>query len=244
MRRRHPVADAPPFVEPPAAFEHQPLDVERHAHHRLFRQLIVEEFEVTRVPGEDVVDALLGLQPQHLVQILFGDRAHVDQDLAEQLPFRFLARQRLVDLLVRQITVAGKKTAEVLLGVGRGRGQDGAVVEEDLLLDVAVVDHQCAGLLAHGQPLQELGEHHRLEVAGDTHGDAWIIADWAWTAVAARRWRDRSGAGPGGATLPLIMARRARLAVGDLRLLLHADEDQLGDASPGLEHEGLRSQVL
>jgi hypothetical protein len=44
--------------------------------------------------------------------------------------------------------------------------------------------------------------------------------------------------------LTLVVAAGARLAVGDVGLGLHADEDELRDAAPGVEHEGFGPQVL
>ncbi len=40
------------------------------------------------------------------------------------------------------------------------------------------------------------------------------------------------------------MTRGAWIAVSDFRLGLHADEDQLCDATAGLENEGRRTQIL
>ena len=57
-----------------------------------------------------------------------------------------------------------------ILGIGRGGGDDEALREVDLLLHLAVVDHQGARLLAGREPLQQLRQHHRLEIARDAHG--------------------------------------------------------------------------
>ena len=88
-----------------------------------------------------------------------------DQDLAQQHPGRFLLRDRLDQLLLVDEAVGDQEVAELLLGVGRAGGDDAAVLEEDALLDLAAADHQGAGLARLGNPLQELGELHRLEVA-------------------------------------------------------------------------------
>ena len=101
---------------------------------------------------------------------LLGDGADGHQDLAQQHLGLFLHVHRLgQDRLVDE-AVADQEMAQVLLGVARRRRDHLAGLEEDPLLDVAVVDHQGAGLARLRQPLQELGELHGLEVAGDAHG--------------------------------------------------------------------------
>src|SRR5215210_8289919 len=44
--------------------------------------------------------------------------------------------------------------------------------------------------------------------------------------------------------LPLVMAARARLPIGDLRLGLHRDEDELCNPPARFEHEGGGAEVL
>src|SRR5215210_209650 len=53
-----------------------------------------------------------------------------------------------------------------------------------------------------------------------------------------------SSSGGSRSPLPLVVAARARLAIGDLRLGLHRDEDQLCNPPACFEDERLRPQVL
>ena len=169
------VANALPVVEPAHRLEHQRRDVERHRHHRSHRHFL-DEAEVALRPGEDLVDALFGLHAQHAVDVALGDGAHLDQDPAQQHLLRRLALHALGELLLGDESVGDQEMPEVLLGIGRGRGNDHAVAEEDPLFDLAVVEDQSTGLLALRQPLQQLGELHRLDVASDAHRVGRIIA--------------------------------------------------------------------
>ena len=104
-----------------------------------------------------------------MLEVLLRDAAGGHQDLAQQHAGRFLLGDGLDQLLLGDVAVAHQEVAELLLGVGGPGGDDAAVQEEDPLLDLAAADHQRSGLARLGNPLQELGELHRLQVAGDAH---------------------------------------------------------------------------
>src|SRR4029077_6736442 len=82
---------------------------------------------------------------------------------------------RLGEGLVADQAVAHQEVAEVLLRTVGGRGDDEAVPEEDLLDELGVVDFERTGLLAQGEPLEQLFELHRLEVPNDAHMTGEII---------------------------------------------------------------------
>src|ERR1051325_1352685 len=62
----------------------------------------------------------------------------------------------------------------------------------------------------------------------------------SWADPRERRYSTRGRS----AALALVVAVRARLAVGDLGLFFHGDEDELGDAPHGLEEERHRAEGL
>jgi hypothetical protein len=73
--------------------------------------------------------------------------------------------------------VADQCGAQVLARGSVEEEEKTPLLEDDLLLDAAVVDHERAGFLRAGEPLEELGELHRLEVAGDPHGARGILRE-------------------------------------------------------------------
>ena len=163
------LADAAELVDPLHSFHQDAGDVQRHGDHGALGQLVVEETEVPLFPVEDIVDALLGLEAEHLMQGGLAERAVGHQDLAEEDVGLLLELDGFGQRLVGDQAVAHQEVAEVLLRAVGGGGDDQAVAEVDLLGEDIVVDFERTGLLAQREPLKQLFELHRLEVPNDAH---------------------------------------------------------------------------
>ena len=163
--RRNALVDAVPLVEALHALEHHHRDLERDRDHAAVERLALDEAELAGAPGEHVEDAFLGLEHEQVLEVLLRDPAGRHQDLPQQHAGRLLLGDGLDQLLLGDVAVAHQEMAELLLGVGGPGGDDAAVHEEDPLLDLVAADDQRPGLARLGDPLQELGELHRLQVA-------------------------------------------------------------------------------
>ena len=171
----------------------------------------------------------------------------VDQDLAQEHAVASCSSTALASCSSVIRPWLTRKWPRYSSGSVEAGGDDQPVLEEDLLLDLAVVDLQRAGLRALGEPLEQLLELHRPEVADDAHECAasYRRAMRSRTRCAERRSPAAAYlAGRRRPALALVVAGGAGLAVGDVGLGLHGDEDELGDAPAGFEDEGLRAEVL
>jgi hypothetical protein len=121
------------------------------------------------VQRKHVVDRLLGLLPHEAQQVRLCDRVDHDQDLAEEDLGLLLDLHGHLQLLLADVAVGDQKVAQVLPLVGRGGRGDPAVLEIDALLHPVPVDQERAGLGAQGEPLKQLSQLHRLQIAGDSH---------------------------------------------------------------------------
>ena len=166
----HALPDELPLVVAPHPLHDDPRDVERERDHLLVGHVPVHELEVALRPEEDVVDRLLGLLLHEAEQVRLGDRVDHDEDPAEEDLRLLLDLHRHFELLLRDVAVRDEEVAEVLALVGGGRRGDAAVREVDALLDAVPVDQEGAGLRAEREPLKQLSQLHRLQIAGDSQG--------------------------------------------------------------------------
>ena len=164
----NPLADELPLVVAAHALHDDAGDVERQRDHLLIRHLAVDELEVPLGPEKDVVDRFFGLLPHQPEEVAFGDRVDHDEDLSEEDLRLLLDLHRHLQLVLRDESVRHQEVAEVLPLVGGGGRRDAPLLEVDALLDAVPIDEQSAGLRAQGEPLKQLSQLHRLEVAGDS----------------------------------------------------------------------------
>ena len=81
-------------------------------------ELAVEELEAALLPGEEIADVLLGIEPEHPVEGLLVDGAALDQDLSQQASLLFLDGHRLGQRLLGNHALADQEVAEEPLRVG------------------------------------------------------------------------------------------------------------------------------
>src|SRR5262249_22610785 len=78
-------------------------------------------------------------------------------------------QERLEELLLRDQAHADQELAERFAGVGGPGGVDEAFADDDAFLYRTPLDVERTRLLARGNPLEDVGQRHRLEVALEAH---------------------------------------------------------------------------
>ena len=80
------------------------------------------ELELARGPEEEIVDRLLGLDPERALEVVFAEDAVRDQDRAERSALLLLGEQRAEQLLLADQPKPDQELAERLARiVGPGR---------------------------------------------------------------------------------------------------------------------------
>src|SRR5882762_2743842 len=80
-----------------------------------------------------------------------------------------MVEERAEELLFRDEALADEELPQGLARVVGPRGVDDSALEEDPLLDRAALQVKRTRLPSRGDPLQDLGEVHRPEVAAEAH---------------------------------------------------------------------------
>ena len=78
--------------------------------------------------------------------------------------------EELLELLLAHVAPSHQVVAEELSGILRRHRDHTAVLEVDLLGEPGPFDDQGSRLAALGDPLEDVGEGHGVEVAADRHG--------------------------------------------------------------------------
>ncbi len=165
--------DQAPLVHPPRTLEQQALGVERDEERLVRRQPVRREAERALLPGEQVVDRLLDLQPDEALELAAVDRPGVDEDAAE-LPLAAapLLLDRRAELLLRDPAALDQHVAEPVEAVGDGGIADPADIEVDVALGLAVLQGETPALAPQRQQLEHVGDARLLDVALDRHWSA------------------------------------------------------------------------
>ena len=121
-------------------------------------------------PEEEVVDGLLRLGLERALQVVLAQDPVRDEDRAEQPPLLLLGQQRAEELLLADQAQPDQELPERLAGVVRPGREDVALAQDDPLLHGAPLDVQGARLAPRGDPLQDVGQGHRPQVAAEAHG--------------------------------------------------------------------------
>ncbi len=135
------------------------------------------ELELARGPEEEIVDRLLGLDPERAPEILLVEDTVRDQDRAERSALLLLGEQRAEELLLGRETEPDQELAERLAGIVRPGGVDVTVSQDDPLLDRAPHDVQRPRLAPGGRPLEDVRERHRPQVTLEAHGSTGETTD-------------------------------------------------------------------
>ena len=77
--------------------------------------------------------------------------------------------EQLLEFFLADVAPADEIASEKFLGVVRSRGDDPPLVEVELLLEPDTIDCQGPRLSALRDPLKQVGEGHRFEIAADRH---------------------------------------------------------------------------
>ena len=88
---------------------------------------------------------------------------------AEKRSMLLLHVEELLQLVIADVIPTYQVVAQELGGILRRRCHHEPVTKVDLLVVGITLDGQRPGLAALGNPLQQIGERHRPEVAADRH---------------------------------------------------------------------------
>ncbi len=162
--------DQAPLVDATRPLEQERLGVDRDEDVLRVGTDVGLERERPLRPGEEEVDRLLDLVLDVLVQLLAGEEALRDEDLA-QLSIRRLPLQRDggVEFGAGDQPVLHQQVAEPVAPVDDRREGDPPAVKIDVAERVPVRDAQAAALLPHGQQLQHVGERGLAQRSTDGH---------------------------------------------------------------------------
>ena len=125
-----------------------------------------EQFGIAVVPEKEVVDFLLDLLADDPLDLVLGDDAAFDQDLADLLFLDPAVLEGVVELLLGDLARAEEHVADFhAFAAAGGQELDAAGAEEDALPAFGVLNDEGAFLLAHRDHLEDLAEPDRRKVA-------------------------------------------------------------------------------
>ena len=160
---------APALSPAPALFEDGP-EVDPEIGRRGSRRLGLLEVEVPVGPQEEILDERLGVGPERLHELLLGEEALADEDLAEAPGVGLLAEKGGEERLLGDETVPDERLPEGFPGVVRARPLQPSFPEREALASGEPGHHEDSRPPAGLDPGEEIEEVEGGEVSGEAHG--------------------------------------------------------------------------
>ena len=160
-----PLPQLSPLLAPVASLVQDRAQLDPQVRGRLLRHRGVVELEPPVGPQEQVVEMGLGVGAQRLHELLLGEEAVADQDLAQPTRVGLLLEERGEERLLGDVPLPDQRLPDRLARVVGARPLESAGAEGEPLLRGQAGHHEDARPLAAAHPGQEVEDVEGVEIA-------------------------------------------------------------------------------